>query len=96
MLGLKNSSVSNWEQGNNTPDVSVIFKLCQIFKISVADIFGADIEKEVSVYSSDEKYLISTYRRLNSEGKTRLNERAEELVTLGFASSEKGDGAKIV
>ena len=40
-----------------------------------------------------EKNLISTYRKLNREGKQKLCERADELLDLGYV--EKGDAAKM-
>lgn len=62
-LNLKNSSVSNWEQGANAPDIDVIFKICQIFNISLSDLFGCDAvsEDSILVYGS-ERALIEAYR----------------------------------
>lgn len=34
LIGVSNSRVSNWEQGINRPDVGILSKICEIFKIS--------------------------------------------------------------
>ena len=43
--------------------------------------------------TSSESDLLSKYRRLNSEGRKKLVERADELFDLGYV--EKGDAEKM-
>jgi hypothetical protein len=38
--------------------------------------------------TNDEKLLISKYRLLNNEGKQKLTERADELLTLGYIKED--------
>ena len=55
------------------------------------------IEKDRSapapVLSDPELELLKKYRRLNTEGKRKLCERADELLDLGYV--QKGDAAKM-
>lgn len=46
-----------------------------------------------SVFSKSETDLITKYRHLNSDGKKKLCERADELLELGYI--ENGNGAKM-
>lgn len=39
-LGVKNTAVSNWESGNNSIDIDTLFKACEIFGITLNDIYG--------------------------------------------------------
>lgn len=39
-LGVKNSAVSNWEQGLNSIDIDTLMKVCEIFNISFDVISG--------------------------------------------------------
>lgn len=70
ILGIKNSSVSNWEQGQNAPDIETIFKLCQLFQISVSDMFGCDVIEGESIRVTEfEKEILLAYRKSDSIGK---------------------------
>ncbi len=39
-LGVKNSAVSNWENGANSIDIETLFQACNIFGITLNDIYG--------------------------------------------------------
>lgn len=39
-LGTKPSTVSSWEQSVSTPNAEMLFEMCQIFKITVDEIYG--------------------------------------------------------
>ena len=94
-VGKSGKTVSAWESGRGQPDADMLIVLCRLYKIkSISDLYGEE-DEFVRSLSIDEKRLVSAYRKLNVEGKSRLNERAEELVTLGFSQSEKGDFEKM-
>lgn len=86
LLGVKNSSVSNWEQGANAPDIETLFQICKLFKISVSDMFGYDIVEGDSMrISGIEKEIILAYRKTDTIGKEMVH-RALNVETDG-----KGD-----
>ena len=74
LVGTKNSTVSNWEQGANSPDIEMIFKLCQLFKISVAEMYGCDtVHNEGSLtVSGIERDIILAYRKADDIGKAMV------------------------
>lgn len=94
-LGTGATTVSGWERGAATPDVEILFQICNVLSVSVSDIFGMDTTNNSFEISAEEKVFLNTYRKLNNDGKAKLQERAEELVTLGFVSTVKGENAKM-
>lgn len=47
MLGLSTQAVSKWEQHLSYPDILTLPKITDIFKISMDELFGQIVEKEV-------------------------------------------------
>lgn len=41
-LGVSQSAVTNWIKGKNSPDIEVVAQICNIFNISVTELFGTD------------------------------------------------------
>ena len=41
-LGVTQSRVSNWEHGTNSPDIEMLFEICNIFKIPINEIYGLE------------------------------------------------------
>lgn len=52
-LGVKATTVSTWERGANAPDIELLFKMCDIFGISVAEMYGTDTASNVFPIHSD-------------------------------------------
>ena len=40
LLGISNTSISNWEKGLSRPDADMIQKLCDILRLQPNDIYG--------------------------------------------------------
>lgn len=74
IVGVKNSTVSNWEQGANSPDIEMIFSLCQLFKVSVAEMYGCDTVHTGSslTISGIERDIILAYRKADDIGKAMV------------------------
>lgn len=60
-LNIKNSSVSNWENEQNSPDIDSLFALCTLFQIDINEMCG--FEEQTSRYTQKEQQLITHYRR---------------------------------
>lgn len=74
-VGVKSlTTVSSWERGANAPDISIICKLCELFKITIEDLLGVsyleyldsvtDLDKlreEISESEHFEKLFITLY-----------------------------------
>lgn len=83
MLGVKNTAVSNWESGNNSIDIETLFTACEVFGVTLNDMYGkysTESSSSVHVLPADESQLLATYRSLNNQGKEYI------LQTLNMAA----------
>ncbi|WP_246612183.1 helix-turn-helix transcriptional regulator [Coprococcus catus] len=39
-LGVKHNAISSWENGVNSIDIDILFRVCQIFGVTVNDMYG--------------------------------------------------------
>ena len=69
-LGVKNTAVSNWESGNNSIDIETLFSACEIFGVTLNDMYGrySASESSSAVLSQSEERLLSAFRSLNQQG----------------------------
>lgn len=44
LLGLKKTTISSWEVGKSMPDVCTLYKLSQIFNVSISTLYNAQLE----------------------------------------------------
>ena len=42
ILGLNQSSISDWENDISRPDLETIFELCKLFNVTIYDLLGID------------------------------------------------------
>ena len=68
-LSVSSAAVSNWEKGQNSIDIDMLFKLCKILGVSVSDM-GRKDPKDI-VLSDEETKIILSYRELG-EGQKDL------------------------
>lgn len=66
LLGLKNTTVSNWEKGVSNPDVEIVAKLCSILDVPASYFFDNMASEEILSFA--EKNLIKKYRTLDKHG----------------------------
>ena len=52
MLGISTQAVSKWEQGLSCPDIELLPAISEIMNVTIDELFGKMIEKEV-IFSSD-------------------------------------------
>ena len=78
------SMISKIEKGAVDLSQSQIVKFAEVFSVSPCDLFG-DTDTPVATLSlsPDRKDLLDKYDSLNDEGKAKLIERADELISLG-------------
>lgn len=67
LLGLKNTTISNWEKGVSNPDVEIVAKLCSILEVPASYFFDDMASKEILSFS--EQQVIKKYRTLDEHGK---------------------------
>lgn len=78
-LNVKNSSVSNWEQGLNSIDIDTLHLVCEVFDITLNQICGFSSISETINYSSVEVSIINTYRSLNTDGQNKARDYMDDL-----------------
>lgn len=99
LLGITQSTYAGWETGTRKIQLSTMIQLASLLSVSIDMLIGTEKlilpeeKKDLFELKESEKNLISTYRKLNREGKQKLCERADELLDLGYV--EKGDAAKM-
>lgn len=81
-LGVGITSVSSWERGANAPDIELLFKLCELFGITVSEMYGlsSDLEssenaKKHNDLTPDEQELLTNYRSLSNQGKESIRQQ---------------------
>ena len=80
MLGISGKSVSKWERGLNMPDISLIYKLSEVFDVdlnqllngedaikSVVDLQNEENEVNTLKIKSDDKSSIKTKKKSNKK-----------------------------
>ncbi len=96
LVGVKHNSVATWEAGGSSPDAEIIFKLSDIFGVSVSDIYGqetghtktppTDVEGgpiAITNFTSQEipALLVHSWNRLNKEGQRKVADYASDLAS---------------
>jgi hypothetical protein len=80
-----------YEVGKREPDFETEEKIADFFNTDLNTLRGYDTEIGSNcsyINDSDEKTMMSKYRLLNNEGKRKLIERADELLTLGYIKED--------
>ena len=68
-LGLKLTTISSWERGVSSPDIETLIMLCDIFNMSLSEMYGV----ERGNLSHEEIMLIDKYRKLDKVGQDIIN-----------------------
>ena len=84
-LGITGNAVCNWENGRGRPDINLIPSLCEVLSISLYDLFRVDDPS--SRYTSEEKELISSFRRLTPGHRAVVLQLSD---SLGQIQSDEG------
>lgn len=61
-LNVAPSSISAWENNLNAPDIEILAELCDIFDISMDEMYGIDINVSTDSINADELAHIKKYR----------------------------------
>jgi transcriptional regulator with XRE-family HTH domain len=69
-LGVGGSTISAWERGQNSIDITVLVKICEFLGISINE-FDTGNTENIDL-SKEEKQLILSYRKLSKENKTKV------------------------
>lgn len=101
-IGVSQSAVGMWESGRNMPESTKLEALANLFQVSTDFLLGRDVidepQKEKPVENDgldmDEAKLLALFRQLNTEGRERLLENADDMVKSGkYIKSDASDVA---
>lgn len=101
-IGVSQSAVGMWESGRNMPESTKLEALANLFQVSTDFLLGRDVidepQKEKPVENDgldmDEAKLLALFRQLNTEGRERLLENADDMVQSGkYIKSDASDVA---
>lgn len=76
-LGIKHNSVSAWENGANSIDVEILFKICEILDVSVNDMYGSYSRVTELTFTPIEIDFVSKLRKLDERGKRAICDTLE-------------------
>ena len=73
LTGIKNTTLSNYENGNTEPDMDTFLKLCHLYELDYAELLGEAYGYRLPGISIDIKNsdinMIKKYRALDEHGK---------------------------
>ena len=97
-IGVSQQTFNTWCRGIALPRMGKIQLLADYFNIDMADLIEEKPTTPTSppaagsTLSKDQEELLCKYESLNDEGKAKLIERADELISLGntvYSTPEK-------
>lgn len=68
-LGVKHNAISAWENGVNSIDIDTLFRVCQIFGITVNDMYGITTPSEpttLAAHFDGEEYTESEMEEIKN------------------------------
>lgn len=74
-IGVTNSRISNWEQGQNRPDADILAELCRVLEVSPSELL--DVHLTTDELNDQERKVIKAYR-----AKTELQQAVNILLGL--------------
>lgn len=96
-LDRTKSVISNWERGENSPDVEICEKLCKILKVTPNELFGWEPNRDYEQWVHERAKIESEIRDMQMQ-KAALEERiaayAAKLAPL-ISEKEKDESKKI-
>ncbi|MCC0678221.1 MULTISPECIES: helix-turn-helix domain-containing protein [unclassified Clostridioides] len=81
LLGIRNTTVSSWENNSSKPDINILELLCGILDVSPNFFFNTDNKENITI---KELELIRKYRLLDNRGKDTIN----SLIDIQLSSSD--------
>lgn len=77
LLGVTPSAITNCTKGSNSPDIELLVKICDIFKIDINELIGISSDNFELSLNNHEKQVISAYRK-----KTDLQKAIDILLNI--------------
>ena len=62
-LGVKHNAISSWKNGVNSIDIDTLFRVCQIFGITVNDMYGMSNDNKLPL--SPHTSMVTNIQKMN-------------------------------
>ena len=75
-MGVRGSTISNWENGRSQPDIDEFIKLCSIYGVNYTDFLTkayGDITFQENIYTPEEVAHLQKYRTLDDNGRAAVD-----------------------
>lgn len=75
-MGVRGSTISNWENGRSQPDIDEFIKLCSIYGVNYADLLTkayGEIPSQENIYTTEEVAHLQKYRALDDNGRATVD-----------------------
>ncbi len=93
-LDISKGTVNNWTRGNNSPDVDMVPKICDVLGISITSLYSPTIAERANYPDTKNAPSVSDEAmRLARDYDTALDDRGRKMVR-GLADLEIGYAAK--
>ena len=97
LIGIKNTTLSNYENGNTEPDMDTFLKLCHLYDLDYSELLGEAYGYSVpgcafDIKSSDIK-MISKYRDLDDHGRDLVDLVLEKEYDRCISSANNNPAA---
>ena len=79
-LNLSHSTICLWETGKRRPDIELLEKIADYFKISISELISNEDSSTIEYLSQEQKKLIEKIKKLNNTQCIRLNSYADRLI----------------
>lgn len=84
-LGVKNTAVSNWESGNNSIDIETLFSACEIFGITLNDMYGKySVNKYSSAVSDEALKIAAAYDKATAKERMMVQVALSDYINRDF------------
>lgn len=90
VLGVKHNTVSTWENGTNSIDVSLLMQICEYLNVSLDAMFGKKSKASpISKLAKDEQQLIASWRKLSHDNRMKITGIIEFMFDEEAAAMEE-------
>lgn len=88
-LGKSKSVISNWERGENSPDVDICVELCKTLKVTPNQLFGWEPNPDYEAFKKRMSEYTFRIQKLQAE-KEKIEKQIEDLELQKFKEIPEG------
>lgn len=82
-IGVKHNTISSWENGTNSIDVSVLMQICDLLGVTLDEIYrGKKYEEAITKLSEKEQHVLYLLNKLPIEEQLKFIGRLEAISEL--------------